>query len=540
MSKELVFGDEARQKMFAGVNILADAVKVTLGPKGRNVIIDQPFGSPLITKDGVSVARDIELPDPFEGMGARMLKEVASKANDVAGDGTTTATVLAQAIITESLKCVAAGMNPMDVKRGIDKTIQATIEQIADMSVPCTETSAIKNVGSISANGDVAIGELLAEAMNQVGTDGIITLGVGTGFDDELEVVEGMQFNQGYLSPQFVTDAESMTAELTNPLILLANHRSSNIRELIPILEMTAKIGQPLLIIAEDVEGEALATLVLNKLRGSIDVTAVKAPHLGELRAESLIDIGVLTGGNVVSETSGLTFDKVTIEDLGTAKTVTLTQTTCVIVGGGGDSELITEHVSALEQRIENTTDERNKRLLKERLAKLAGGVAVIKVGAATEIELKEKKLRIEDALNATQAAVEEGIVPGGGVALIRAIQSLGDLNLTNEDQIAGSKATIKAMAEPLKQILRNAGESPDVALDKIRAGAGSFGINAANGEYGNMIEMGILDPAKVTRSSLQAAGSVAGLMITTECMIANVEPPELIQTPELNQMNNF
>ncbi|WP_292959405.1 chaperonin GroEL, partial [Neptuniibacter sp. UBA6509] len=523
MSKEVLFGNDARQRMLAGVNILADAVKTTLGPKGRNVVLDKSFGAPTVTKDGVSVAKEIELEDKFENMGAQMVKEVASQANDVAGDGTTTATVLAQAIVNEGLKSVAAGMNPMDLKRGIDKAAAAVVEQIQAMAVPCADNKAIAQVGTISANADEQVGEIIAEAMGRVGKEGVITVEEGTALDNELDVVEGMQFDRGYLSPYFINNQESMSVELEQPFILLVDKKISNIRDLLPILEQVAKASRPLLIIGEDVEGEALATLVVNNMRGIVKVAAVKAPGFGDRRKAMLEDIAILTGGTVISEEVGLTLEEVALEQLGQAKRVSITKENTTIVDGIGAGDTIEARVNQIRAQMEETSSDYDREKLQERVAKLAGGVAVIKVGAATEVEMKEKKARVEDALHATRAAVEEGVVPGGGVALIRAMDQVKDLKGDNHDQSVGIELAFRALEAPLRQIVGNAGEEGSVIVSNIREkGEGNFGYNAASGEYGNMIDMGILDPAKVTRSALQAAASVAGLMITTEAMIAD------------------
>lgn len=522
MAKDVLFGDDARQKMLAGVNILADAVKTTLGPKGRNVVLDKSFGAPTITKDGVSVAKEIELSDKFENMGAQMVKEVASQANDVAGDGTTTATVLAQSIVNEGLKSVAAGMNPMDLKRGIDKAVAAAVTEIKAMAAPCEDNKSIQQVGTISANSDTSVGEIIAVAMDKVGKEGVITVEEGNGLENELDVVEGMQFDRGYLSPYFITNTENMTAEIEAPFLLLVDKKISNIRELLPLLEQVAKASRPLVIIAEDVEGEALATLVVNNMRGIVKVAACKAPGFGDRRKAMLQDIATLTGGTVISEEVGLDVETATLEHLGSCKRVTMDKDNSTIVDGQGDAAQIESRVQEIRTQIENTTSDYDREKMQERVAKLAGGVAVIKVGAATEIEMKEKKMRVEDALAATRAAVEEGVVPGGGVALIRAIAAVEGLKGDNEDQDHGIAAALRAMESPLRQIVNNAGDEASVVLDKIRNGEGNFGYNAGTGVYGDMIEMGILDPAKVTRSALEAAGSVAGLMITTECMIAD------------------
>jgi len=523
MAKDVKFGDPARQKMLKGVNILADAVKVTLGPKGRNVVLDKSFGAPTVTKDGVSVAKEIELKDKFENMGAQMVKEVASQTSDVAGDGTTTATVLAQAILNEGLKSVAAGMNPMDLKRGIDKAVKAMVEEISKLSIPCTDSKAIAQVGTISANSDEHIGAIIAEAMEKVGKEGVITVEEGSGFDNELDVVEGMQFDRGYLSPYFINNQDNMSAELENPVILLVDKKISNIREMLPVLESVAKSGRPLLVIAEDVEGEALATLIVNNMRGIVKVAAAKAPGFGDRRKAMLEDIAILTGGTVISEEVGLSLESATLEHLGHAKSVVLSKENTTIIDGAGDSKIIEGRVAQIRRQIEDTSSDYDKEKLQERVAKLAGGVAVIKVGAGTEMEMKEKKARVEDALHSTRAAVEEGVVPGGGVALIRALQKVEGLKGENEDQNVGIALLLRAVTSPLRQIVQNAGDEPSVVLDKVKAGKGNYGYNAATGLYVDMVEAGIIDPAKVTRSALQAAGSVAGLMITTECMISDI-----------------
>jgi len=523
-AKDVKFGDAARQGMLAGVNILADAVKTTLGPKGRNVVLDKSFGAPTVTKDGVSVAKEIELEDKFENMGAQMVKEVASQTSDVAGDGTTTATVLAQAIVNEGLKSVAAGMNPMDLKRGIDKAVKAAVEAIGGMAKPCEDSKAVAQVGTISANSDSGVGSIIAEAMEKVGKDGVITVEEGSGFEDELDVVEGMQFDRGYLSPYFVNNQDNMTAELEDPFILLVDKKISNIRDLIPVLEGVAKAGKPLLLIAEDVEGEALATLVVNNMRGIVKVAAVKAPGFGDRRKAMLQDIAVLTGGTVISEEVGLSLETATLDDLGTAKRVQISKENTTIIDGAGKADDIKGRVKQIEAQIEETSSDYDREKLHERKAKLAGGVAVIKVGAGSEVEMKEKKARVEDALHSTRAAVEEGVVSGGGVTLIRALQAVGDLKGDNEEQNVGIQIAKRAMEAPLRQIVTNAGGEASVVVDKVKQGEGNFGFNAATGEYGDMIEMGILDPAKVTRSALQAAASVAGLMITTECMITEIK----------------
>ena len=526
-AKDVKFGDSARSKMLKGVNILADAVKVTLGPKGRNVVLDKTFGAPTVTKDGVSVAKEIELEDKFENMGAQMVKQVASQTSDEAGDGTTTATVLAQAIINEGNKAVAAGMNPMDLKRGIDKAVKTAVEQIESMSVPCADDKAIAQVGTISANGDEDVGNIIAEAMQKVGKEGVITVEEGQGINNELDVVEGMQFDRGYLSPYFVTNQDNMTAELENPLILLHDKKISNIREMLPLLESVAKAGRPLLIIAEDIEGEALATLVVNNLRGTVKAAACKAPGFGDRRKAMLEDIAILTGGTVISEEVGLSLEGASLEDLGSAKKVSLNKDNTTIVDGAGDQKNIQGRVKQIRAQIEDTSSDYDREKLQERVAKLAGGVAVIKVGAGSEVEMKEKKARVEDALHSTRAAVEEGVVAGGGVALVRALASLDKLKGDNDDQNVGINIARKAFQAPLRQIVTNAGEEASVIISKVMEGKGAFGFNAANGEYGDMIEMGILDPAKVTRTALQAAGSVAGMMITTEAMVTELPKDE-------------
>jgi chaperonin GroEL len=520
-AKDVRFGDSARNKMVKGVNILADAVKVTLGPKGRNVVLDKAFGAPTVTKDGVSVAKEIELEDKFENMGAQMVKEVASKTSDVAGDGTTTATVLAQAMLREGMKAVAAGMNPMDLKRGIDKAVIAAVEALKAQSTPCTDSSAIAQVGSISANSDTEVGELIAEAMKKVGKEGVITVEDASGLANELDVVEGMQFDRGYLSPYFINDQQTMSVDLEEPYVLLFDKKISNVRDMLPVLEGVAKSGRSLLIIAEDVEGEALATLVVNTIRGIVKVAAVKAPGFGDRRKAMLEDIAVLTGGTVISEEVGLSLEKATLDDLGSAKKINITKENTTIIDGAGDSKLIEGRVKQIRAQIEESTSDYDREKLQERVAKLAGGVAVIKVGAATEVEMKEKKARVEDALHATRAAVEEGVVPGGGVALIRALAKVKDLKGDNEDQNVGIAIACRAMQEPLRQIVTNAGEEGSVVLNKVAEGKGNFGYNAATGEYTDMIKAGILDPTKVVRSALQNASSVAGLMITTEAMVA-------------------
>ncbi|MDP3872612.1 MAG: chaperonin GroEL [Methyloversatilis sp.] len=523
-AKEVRFGDSARERMVAGVNILANAVKVTLGPKGRNVVLERSFGAPTVTKDGVSVAKEIELKDKFENMGAQMVKEVASKTSDVAGDGTTTATVLAQAIVREGMKYVAAGMNPMDLKRGIDKAVTGIIEELKKISKPCSTTKEIAQVGSISANSDTSVGERIAEAMDKVGKEGVITVEDGKSLNDELEVVEGMQFDRGYLSPYFINNPDRQIAVLESPLVLLHDKKISNIRDLLPILEQVAKAGRPLLIIAEDIEGEALATLVVNNIRGILKTVAVKAPGFGDRRKAMLEDIAILTGGTVIAEEVGLTLEKATLQDLGQAKRIEVGKEETTIIDGAGTEDAIKARVANINTQVEAATSDYDREKLQERKAKLAGGVALIKVGAATEFEMKEKKARVEDALHATRAAVEEGIVAGGGVALVRALQNLGNsLKGANADQDAGIKLIMRAVEEPLRQIVANAGEEPSVVVNNVKEGKGNYGYNAATGEYGDMVEMGVLDPTKVTRTALQNAASVASLMLTTDCMVAEL-----------------
>ena len=520
-AKEVRFGDDARSKMVRGVNILANAVKATLGPKGRNAVLEKSFGAPTITKDGVSVAKEIELKDKFENMGAQMVKEVASNTSDEAGDGTTTATVLAQAIIREGLKAVASGRNPMDIKRGIDKAVTAATEEIKKLSKPCKDTKAIAQVGTISANSDESIGKTIAQAMEKVGKEGVITVEEGSGLQNELDIVEGMQFDRGYLSPYFINQQASQTVELEKPFILLVDKKISNIREMLPILEGVAKSGRPLLVISEDVEGEALATLVVNNIRGILKVAAVKAPGFGDRRKAMLQDIAVLTGASVISEEVGLQLEKATLSDLGQAKKIVVEKENTTIIDGAGKASDIKARVESIRKQVEEATSDYDKEKLQERVAKLSGGVAVIKVGAATEIEMKEKKARVEDALHATRAAVEEGVVPGGGVALIRALKALDKLEGANEDQTVGIRILARSIEEPLRQIVENAGEDAAVVLNQVKSGKGAYGYNAATGEYGDMLEFGILDPAKVTRLALQNAASVAGLLLTTEVMIA-------------------
>ncbi len=531
-AKDVRFSDDARGKMMRGVDILANAVKVTLGPKGRNVVLDKAFGAPNVTKDGVTVAKEIELEDKFENMGAQMVREVASHTSDVAGDGTTTATVLAQTIVREGLKSVAAGMNPMDLKRGIDKAVTAAVASLAEMSQPCNDANSISQVGTISANSDVSIGQIIADAMEKVGKEGVITVEEGKSLDNELDVVEGMQFDRGYLSPYFVNNQENMSAELEEPYVLLHDKKISNIRDLLPTLEAVAKAGKPLLIIAEDIEGEALATLVVNSMRGIIKTCAVKAPGFGDRRKAMLQDLAILTGGQVISEEVGLSLDKVTLEDLGTAKRITIDKENTTVVDGAGEKSEINARVDQIRAQIEQSTSDYDKEKLQERVAKLAGGVAVIKVGAATEVEMKEKKDRVDDALHATRAAVEEGIVPGGGVALIRARAAIADLEAENHDQKVGIDIARRAMEEPLRQIVANAGVEASVVVNKVEDGEGNYGYNAATNDYGDMVELGILDPTKVTRAALQNASSVAGLMVTTEAMVAELPKPEAPPAP--------
>ena len=522
-AKQVLFGNDARSRMVNGVNVLADAVKVTLGPKGRNVVLERAFGGPTITKDGVSVAKEVELKDKFENMGAQMVKEVASKTSDNAGDGTTTATVLAQAIVDEGMKYVAAGMSPMDLKRGIDKAVAAAIEQLHSLSKPTTTSKEVAQVGAISANSDHEIGDIIAEAMEKVGKEGVITVEDGKSLHNELEVVEGMQFDRGYLSPYFINNPDKQVALLENPYLLLVEKKISNIRDLLPILEQVAKSGRPLLIIAEDIEGEALATLVVNSIRGVLKTVAVKAPGFGDRRKAMLEDIAILTGGTVISSDVGLTLEKATLAELGSAKKVEVNKESTTIIDGAGKEDQIEARVKQIRAQMEETSSDYDREKLQERVAKLAGGVALIKVGAATEVEMKEKKARVEDALHATRAAVEEGVVAGGGVALIRAKQAIKEIKGDNPEQDAGIKIVLRAMVEPMRQIVRNAGDEPSVVVDRVANGKGNFGFNAQTGEYGDMIEMGVLDPTKVTRTALQNAASVASLILTTECMIADM-----------------
>jgi chaperonin GroEL len=526
-AKEVRFADDARARLQAGVNVLANAVKVTLGPKGRNVVLDKSFGAPTVTKDGVSVAKEIELKDKFENMGAQLVKEVASKTSDEAGDGTTTATVLAQAIVNEGMKSVAAGIDPMEIKRGIDKAVESVVEELKKMSKPCKDRKAIAQVGTVSANSDESIGENIAQAMDKVGKEGVITVEDGSGLVDELDVVEGMQFDRGYLSPYFINQAQSQKVELENPLILITEKKISNIRDMLPVLEGVAKAGRPLVIIAEDVEGEALATLVVNNLRGILKVAAVKAPGFGDRRKEMLKDISILTGGTVIAEELGLQLEKATLGDMGTAKKVQIDKENTTIIDGAGKKEKIEARIKEIRKQVEDATSDYDKEKLQERLAKLSGGVAVIKVGAATEVAMKEKKARVEDALHATRAAVEEGIVAGGGVALVRSQKALDGLKGGSDDQQVGINILKRAIEEPLRIIVRNAGEEPSVIFNKVKEGKGAFGYNAQNGEFGDMIEMGILDPTKVTRMALQNAASVAGLLLTTEAMVAELPKKE-------------
>lgn len=522
-AKEVKFGEAARGAKLRGVNILADAVRVTLGPKGRNVVLDKSFGAPTVTKDGVSVAKEIELKDKFENMGAQMLKEVASKTSDVAGDGTTTATVLAQSMLREGFKAVAAGMNPMDLKRGIDKAVIATVKELHNMSKPCADHKEIAQVGTVSANSDESIGSIIAESMEKVGKEGVITVEEGKTLDNELEVVEGMQFDRGYLSPYFINDQDAMQTDMENPLILIHDKKISNIRDMLPVLEATAKASRPLLVIAEDVDGEALATLVVNNIRGIVKVCAVKAPGFGDRRKAMLQDLAILTGGQVISEEVGMSLEAASLDDLGSAKRVQVTKENTTVIDGGGSKDDIEGRVNQVRVQIEEATSDYDKEKMQERVAKLAGGVAVIKVGAATEIEMKEKKARVEDALHSTRAAVEEGVVPGGGVAYVRCLDVLADIKGDNTDQDVGIDIVKRAVEEPLRQIVNNAGEEGSVVLNNVVAKKGNYGYNATTGEYGDMIEMGILDPTKVTRAALQNAASISGLMITTEAMVAEV-----------------
>ena len=538
-AKDVKFGDDARAKILSGVNILADAVKVTLGPKGRNVVLDKAFGAPTVTKDGVSVAKEIELEDNFENMGAQLVKEVASKTNDVAGDGTTTATVLAQAMVREGLKAVAAGMNPMDLKRGIDKAVTAAVASLQDLSKPCEDAKEIAQVGTVSANSDESVGNIIAEAMDKVGKEGVITVEEGQSLDNELDVVEGMQFDRGYLSPYFANKQDTMIADLENPMILLHDKKVSNIRDLLPTLEAVAKAGRPLLIIAEDVEGEALATLVVNNIRGIVKVCAVKAPGFGDRRKAMLEDIAILTGGRVISEEVGMSLEGATLEDLGSAKRVQVSKENSTIIDGTGDAAQIADRVNQIRAQIEESSSDYDKEKMQERVAKLAGGVALIKVGAATEVEMKEKKARVEDALHATRAAVEEGVVPGGGVALVRTLAAVAEVKGDNADQDAGVKAILKAIEAPLRQIVDNGGDDASVVLNEVSNNKGTFGYNAGSGEYGDMIEMGILDPTKVTRTALQHAASIASMIITTEAMVTDA-PQDAAAAPAMPDMGGM
>ncbi|MGH1541256.1 MAG: chaperonin GroEL [Arenicella sp.] len=521
-AKDVKFGDDARAKILNGVNVLADAVKVTLGPKGRNVVLDKSFGAPTVTKDGVSVAKEIELEDKFENMGAQLVKEVASKTSDVAGDGTTTATVLAQAMVREGLKAVAAGMNPMDLKRGIDKAVVAGVEELKSISKPCSDQKEIAQVGTVSANSDESVGNIIAEAMDKVGKEGVITVEEGQSLENELDIVEGMQFDRGYLSPYFANKQETMTADLETPYILIHDKKISNIRDLLPTLEAVAKAGRPLLIIAEDVEGEALATLVVNNMRGIVKVCAVKAPGFGDRRKAMLEDIAVLTGGRVISEEVGMSLEAATLEDLGSAKRVQVSKENTTVIDGSGDAKDIEGRVNLVRKQIEDASSDYDREKMQERVAKLAGGVALIKVGAATEVEMKEKKARVEDALHATRAAVEEGVVPGGGTALVRTLGKIADVKGDNADQDAGINIALRAIEAPLRQIVSNGGDDASVVLNEVRNNKGNYGYNAGSGEYGDMIEMGILDPTKVTRTALQNAASIASMIITTEAMVAD------------------
>ena len=539
-AKDVQFGNEVRQKMVNGVNVLSNAVKVTLGPKGRNVVLDRAFGGPHITKDGVTVAKEIELKDKFENMGAQMLKEVASKTNDVAGDGTTTATVLAQAIVAEGMKYVTAGMNPTDLKRGIDKAVSALVKELQNIAKPVPEKSKeIAQVASISANSDESIGNIIAQAMNEVGKEGVITVEDGKSLENEVEVVKGMQFDRGYLSPYFVNNPEKQLAELDSPFVLLFDKKISNIRDLLPVLEQVAKTSRPLLIIAEDVEGEALATLVVNNIRGILKTVAVKAPGFGDRRKAMLQDIAILTGGTVIAEEVGLSLEKATLEDLGQAKRIEVGKENTTIIDGLGDKSAVEARVAEIRTQIETATSEYDKEKLQERVAKLAGGVAVIKVGAATEVEMKEKKDRVDDALHATRAAVEEGVVAGGGVALLRARSALSKVETANADQEAGVQIVLRAVESPLRQIVANAGGEPSVVVNKVLEGNGNFGYNAGNDSYGDMLEMGVIDPAKVTRFALQNAASIAGLMLTTECMVADI-PEDKPAAPDMGGMGGM
>jgi chaperonin GroEL len=541
-AKELRFGDDARQRMVRGASLLVQAVKATLGPRGRNVVMQRSFGGPTVTKDGVSVAKEVELEDPFENMGAQMLREVSAKTSEIAGDGTTTAAVLAQGIFQEGLKSVAAGMKPMDIKRGIDKAVEAVVEELKNLSIPCEDSKAIAQVGTVSANGDEEIGALIASAMEKVGKEGVITVEEGSGMANELDVVEGMQFDRGYLSPYFINKPEDMNVELEDAFILLYDKKLSNIRDLLPVLEAVAKAGKPLLVIAEDVEGEALATLVVNAVRGIIKVAAVKAPGFGDRRKAMLQDIAVLTGGEVISEETGLTLEKTSLNELGSARKIIVDKDNTTLVGGNGEPDAIKGRVQQIRRQIDDATSDYDKEKLQERLAKLSGGVAELKVGAATETAMKEKKDRVEDAMHATRAAVEEGVVPGGGVALVRMMQAVqaGGLKGDNPDQEMGIKIVLRAMEQPLREIMLNAGLEPSVVVNKVKEQTANYGFNAQTTEYGDMIEMGILDPTKVVRVALQNAASIAGLMITTEAMIAEVPKKEAHMPPGMGEMGGY
>ncbi len=536
-AKDVRFGDDVRQKMVKGVNILSNAVKVTLGPKGKNVVLERSFGAPTITKDGVSVAKEFELQDKFENMGAQMVKEVASKTSDAAGDGTTTATILAQAIIREGMKSVAAGMNPMDLKRGIDKAVEVSVKELHELSKPCNTSKEIAQVGSISANSDQSVGQIIADAMDKVGKEGVITVEDGSGLSNELDVVEGMQFDRGYLSPYFINNNDRQIALLEDPYILLHDKKISNIKDLLPVLEQVAKASKPLLIIAEDLEGEALATLVVNNIRGIIKAVAVKAPGFGDRRKAMLEDIAILTGGTVIADEVGLTLENIKIEDLGQAKKIEIGKENTIIIDGSGSQDNIKSRISQIKSQIEESTSDYDKEKLQERVAKLAGGVAIIKVGATTEIEMKEKKARVEDALHSTRAAVEEGIVPGGGVALIRTKNAIQKVKGDNTDQDAGINIVLRAIEDPLRQIVSNAGIESSVVVNEVISGKGNYGFNATNETYGDMVEMGVLDPTKVTRTALQNAASIAGLMLTTECMIADLPKEDAPAAPDMGGM---
>ncbi|MBX2868224.1 MAG: chaperonin GroEL [Acidiferrobacterales bacterium] len=541
-AKEVVFGESARARMLKGVNTLADAVKVTLGPKGRNVVLDKSFGAPTVTKDGVSVAKEIELKDKLENMGAQMVKEVASKTSDIAGDGTTTATVLAQAMVREGMKAVAAGMNPMDLKRGIDKAINVAITDLKELSRPCADHKEIAQVGTVSANADSNIGDIIAEAMEKVGKEGVITVEEGNVLENELEVVEGMQFDRGYLSPYFVNNQDSMSVDMENPYVLIHDKKISNIRDLLPTLEAVAKSSRPLMVIAEDVDGEALATLVVNNIRGIVKVCAVKAPGFGDRRKAMLEDIAILTGGRVISEEVGMSLEAATLEDLGEAKRIQVSKENTTVIDGAGSSSDIEARVGQIRAQIEEATSDYDREKMQERVAKLAGGVAVIKVGAATEVEMKEKKARVEDALHATRAAVEEGVVPGGGTALVRCVAAVADTKGDNQDQDTGIRIVLRSMEEPLRQIVSNAGDDASVILNEVKNNSGAYGYNAGTAEYGDMLEMGILDPTKVTRTALQNAGSIAGLLITTEAMISEIpeDKPAAPAMPDMGGMGGM